>query len=66
MMDGDSETIKIENNGRSYYFGYIFMILVLLNIICIAIYCYKKRSTNDHCKNKYKVVSMESTDNEDL
>ena len=46
MLDSDSETFKIENNGTSYYFGYVFMILVLFNIICIAIYCYKKRSTN--------------------
>eukprot|EP01084_Bolivina_argentea_P134277 236879_1 len=47
----------VDGNSIVMYLVYIIGILLTLNIICLTISCYKKGN-----KNKYKMISVESTD----
>ena len=64
-LDGETELIKFgqsESKDMIFYIGYVFLALILINVVCIVVHCYKKATLAN--KKKYKVVSMKSSDTE--
>ena len=53
--------VSASNQDYEYYIGYGLVSLMLINVICVMIYCYKKADTHTI---KYEVVSMQASDTE--
>ena len=65
-MDFDDGTDTDQGSkNHIFYIGYAVVVLLVINILCMMVYCFKRTGKHIDNKIRYDVVSMESTDAED-